>query len=401
MRRTTGYHDSGLMHVGERPDRQQLRDSAAALGDMVRHHLDSYLVQLERAVEDAGGTVHWATGTAEASRLVDELVRQRRPRTAEVGITGANFLVAETGTVVMAESEGNACPALPETLITVAGIETVVPTWRDLEVFLQLPARGATGTRISPCVFTWAGVTDRDGPRDFHLVLVDNGRPPAHRAKRAAAALSPRETVLARIRDALSDLPAGQRTITAPREYLRRAPGIEAGDHDAVVSLFFERVKHAGAQAHRVHASVLPKAIAAILHEHGARDVIAPAGVPEGWLAEWTADSGHRVVSDDPQLSPAELDAADAVITICAAAIADSGTVVLDGGPGQGRRAPALVPGCHVCVVHTEQIASSVPEIIGILDPLRPLTWLSGPDIGMVRAQGARGTRRRVVIIVE
>ncbi|MFJ4656329.1 LUD domain-containing protein [Nocardia sp. NPDC088792] len=395
------------MNVGERPDRQQLRDSAAAIEDMVRHHLDSYLVQLERAVEDAGGAVHWATGAAEANLLVDALVRQERLRAAEVGVTGANFLVAETGTIVMAESEGNGrvCPALPETLITVAGIETVVPTWRDLEVFLQLPARGSTGKRISPYVFTWAGVTDGDGPRNFHLVLVDDNRTPGHRAKRSATATNAREIVLARIRDALSDLPAEQRTITAPREYLRRAPGIEAGDHDAVVSLFFERVKHSGAQAHRVDASVLPKTIATVLHEHGVRSVIAPAGVPEGCLAEWTVDSGNRVVSDDPQLSTAELGGVDAVITICAAAIADSGTVVLDGGPGQGRRAPTLVPGCHVCVVHAEQIASSVPEMIGILDPLRPLTWLSPrsatADLEMICGPGVRGPRRLVVVIVE
>ncbi|MEU1669746.1 lactate utilization protein B [Streptomyces sparsogenes] len=97
---------------------------------------------------------------------------------AKVGISGANFMVAESGTLVVVESEGNGrmCLTLPETLISVVGIEKVVPTWRDLEVFLQLLPRSSTAERMNPYTSTWTGTTDGDGPRVFHLVLLDNGR---------------------------------------------------------------------------------------------------------------------------------------------------------------------------------------------------------------------------------
>ncbi|WP_051756149.1 lactate utilization protein B [Nocardia sp. NRRL WC-3656] len=124
---------------------------------------------------------------ADASRLH---LREKFLR-AKVGITGANFLVADTGTVVMVESEGNGrmCLTLPETLITVAGIEKVIPSWRDLEIYLELLARSATGERMSPYVSTWTGVTAQDGPSAFHLVLVDNGRTRALRDELGREAL--------------------------------------------------------------------------------------------------------------------------------------------------------------------------------------------------------------------
>ncbi|MFD8913266.1 LutB/LldF family L-lactate oxidation iron-sulfur protein [Streptomyces sp. NPDC059575] len=111
---------------------------------------------------------------AEAARLH---LREKFLR-AEVGISGANFMVAETGTLVVVESEGNGrmCLTLPETLISVVGIEKVVPTWRDLEVFLQLLPRSSTAERMNPYTSMWTGTTDGDGPRAFHLVLLDNGR---------------------------------------------------------------------------------------------------------------------------------------------------------------------------------------------------------------------------------
>ncbi|QIQ01517.1 LutB/LldF family L-lactate oxidation iron-sulfur protein [Streptomyces liangshanensis] len=111
---------------------------------------------------------------AEAARLH---LREKFLR-AKVGISGANFMVAETGTLVVVESEGNGrmCLTLPETLISVVGIEKIVPSWQDLEVFLQTLPRSSTAERMNPYTSMWTGTTDGDGPSAFHLVLVDNGR---------------------------------------------------------------------------------------------------------------------------------------------------------------------------------------------------------------------------------
>ncbi len=111
---------------------------------------------------------------AEAARLH---LREKFLR-ARVAVSGANFAVAETGTVVVLESEGNGrmCLTLPEVLITVMGIEKLVPTWRDLEVFLQLLPRSSTAERMNPYTSIWTGVTPGDGPQAFHLILLDNGR---------------------------------------------------------------------------------------------------------------------------------------------------------------------------------------------------------------------------------
>ncbi|HXP56051.1 MAG TPA: LutB/LldF family L-lactate oxidation iron-sulfur protein [Streptosporangiaceae bacterium] len=103
---------------------------------------------------------------------------RRKFLSAKVGISGANFAIAETGSLVVVESEGNGrmCLTMPETLISVVGIEKVLPSWRDLEVFLALLPRSSTAERMNPYTSIWSGVQPGDGPRDFHLVLVDNGR---------------------------------------------------------------------------------------------------------------------------------------------------------------------------------------------------------------------------------
>jgi L-lactate dehydrogenase complex protein LldF len=110
---------------------------------------------------------------------------------ARVAISGANFAVAETGTLAVVESEGNGrmCLTLPQTLITVMGLEKVIGTWRDLEVFLQLLPRSSTGERMNPYTSLWTGVTPGDGPQEFHLVLVDNGRTATLADPRGRAAL--------------------------------------------------------------------------------------------------------------------------------------------------------------------------------------------------------------------
>lgn len=111
---------------------------------------------------------------AEAARLY---LRQQFME-AKVAISGANFGIAETGHVTIVESEGNGrmCLTLPETLISVMGIEKILPTFRDYETFLQLLPRSSTGERMNPYTSLWSGVTEGDGPQNFHVVLLDNGR---------------------------------------------------------------------------------------------------------------------------------------------------------------------------------------------------------------------------------
>jgi L-lactate dehydrogenase complex protein LldF len=255
--------------VAELPDWEALRDAGAEIKERALRHLDVHLEQLERAVTERGGTVHWARDADEANAIVGRLVRAagsdeaikvkslatdeiglndalaaqgitahetdlaeliiqlshdtsshilvpaihrnraeirdlferelgevdlptdppaltaaaRRHLRATflrvgVGISGANFGVAETGTICVVESEGNGrmCTTLPHTLITVMGIEKILPRFADLGVMLELLPRSSTGERMNPYTSLWSGVTPGDGPQDFHLVLLDNGR---------------------------------------------------------------------------------------------------------------------------------------------------------------------------------------------------------------------------------
>jgi L-lactate dehydrogenase complex protein LldF len=255
--------------VGELDDWEELREAGRAIKERTLRHLDSYLVQLEAAVQRAGGQVHWARDAQEANQIVvriaqahgarevikikslttDEIklnaalaeagisatetdlaeliiqlagehsshilvpaIHKNRAEIREifmrtlgiaelsdepkalaaaaraylrrkflsvpVAVSGANFAVAETGAVCVVESEGNGrmCLTLPEVLISVVGIEKLVPTWQDLEVYLQLLPRSSTGERMNPYTSIWTGVAEGDGPREFHMVLLDNGR---------------------------------------------------------------------------------------------------------------------------------------------------------------------------------------------------------------------------------
>ena len=125
-------------------------------------------------------TIGDAELTDDPSQLADTARRHLRERflRARVGISGANFAVAETGSLVVLESEGNGrmCTTLPEVLISVVGIEKLVPRWEDLEVFLQLLPRSSTGERMNPYTSVWTGPVEGDGPREMHVILLDNGR---------------------------------------------------------------------------------------------------------------------------------------------------------------------------------------------------------------------------------
>jgi L-lactate dehydrogenase complex protein LldF len=538
---------------------------------------------------------------------------------ARMGVSGANFAVAETGTVCVVESEGNGrmCTTLPEVLVTLMGVEKVVPAWRDMEVFLQLLPRSSTGERMNPYTSLWSGVREGDGPSEFHLVLLDNGRTRAladeigrqalrcircsaclnvcpvyarvgghayesvypgpigailtpqlkgveeagslpyasslcgacadvcpvnieiprllthlrAREREAAGRLDPerlsmrglyrvfssreryeRAQRLARM--ASRPLVRGGRIPRAPgplagwttsrdlpvpaaetfREWWRRtrttttpapeaaapapppapaspaaparpaapspppAPGPAApappvaptvptncrettssghGDQpareivlarireaiagaappvaeppayrtedsrsrDEIVTVFAERVAEYRATVHRVAEAEVAARAAAICADQGAARLGVPADLP----AEWRPREVELV--DDQDLTAAELDELDGAITGCAVAIAETGTFVLDGGAGQGRRAVSLVPDLHLCVVRAEQVVGLVPEAIGQLEQAaregRPLTFVSGPsatsDIELSRVEGVHGPRILHVLLV-
>lgn len=202
-----------------------------------------------------------------------------------------------------------------------------------------------------------------------------------------------REAVLARIRSALADRPL---PVPIPREYERALP---AGTD--IAELFAERVSDYRATVHRTTVEGLPAVIAAVLTSRGATHVVVPGGVPDSWLAESDIDR----VDDDRPLTLEELDRLDGVITGCAVAIAETGTIVLDAGPDQGRRVLSLLPDLHLCVVMASQVVGSVPEALGRLVPTRPQTWISGPsatsDIELQRVEGVHGPRMLDVVLVE
>jgi L-lactate dehydrogenase complex protein LldG len=157
------------------------------------------------------------------------------------------------------------------------------------------------------------------------------------------------------------------------------------------------------ARVHRcdTEAGVAPL-VGRLLAERGARRVVVPPGLPPRWLPT----GGPARIEDRAGDTARELDrAADSVVTGCALAVAETGTIVLDGGPGQGRRRITLIPDHHVCVVRAPaQIVDSVPHALARLDPARPLTWISGPsatsDIELDRVEGVHGPRILDVILL-
>ena len=191
--------------------------------------------------------------------------------------------------------------------------------------------------------------------------------------------MTSREEFLRRVRDALEALPNDSRTVPVPRNYQRNAPVTSAADRAEIVELFTARLEHHGAEVHRADREKVPAILDLALRTHGATTALAPDGLPEDWLLFWSADANHRVLDDQPQRSILDRERTDAVVTQCAGAVADAGTLILDGGPGQCRRDAALLADCHICVVRIEQIDYSLPQALDKLDPRRPITWFGGP----------------------
>ena len=191
--------------------------------------------------------------------------------------------------------------------------------------------------------------------------------------------MTARDEVLERIRRA-----GAHRPVTVPREYQR------ADDTRADLEVLVDRLEDYKAVVHRVSADQVGQTLVRLAQGR----YVVPEGFPSAWLTG---------VADEA-LTARQLDELDGVVTTCAVAIAETGTIVLDAGPGQGRRALTLVPDHHIVVVRAEQVVQTVPQALTQLDPRRPQTWISGPsatsDIELQRVEGVHGPRRLEVLLV-
>ena len=210
--------------------------------------------------------------------------------------------------------------------------------------------------------------------------------------------MSARTEILARIDAALGP---GAAVPEVPRAYHRAGSGPAPGA-EAVVARFCERAAEYRATVRRVPAGELETAVVEACREHGARRLAVPPGAPHHL-------PGLELLVDDPPISARGLDQVDGVLSGCALAIAETGTVVLDGGDRSGRRALTLVPDFHICLVETARIHASVPDAVAALAAAaaegRPLTLVSGPsatsDIELERVEGVHGPRTLVILVLE
>ena len=197
-----------------------------------------------------------------------------------------------------------------------------------------------------------------------------------------------RSVVLCRIRAALRTDTAA--AVPVPRDYDRQ-PSTGNGD----VERFAATVADYRAQVHRAGPGEEGTIVAALV---GSGTAVVPADLPRDWIL------GVPTIVDEPPVGLDVLDSVDAVVTGCALGIAATGTIVLDAGAAQGRRALTLVPDHHVCVIRADQIVDTVPQAFAALDPSRPLTFISGPsatsDIELQRVEGVHGPRTLDVVIV-
>ena len=211
-----------------------------------------------------------------------------------------------------------------------------------------------------------------------------------------------KDAVLDRIRFALRDIPRAElpEAVAVARDYIK----VEAAGRSAILDRFHERVADYKAVVRRVSAGELPGAIVEACARRGVARLVVPADLPAEWLP-----AGIEILSDAPSLSIEQLEGSDGVLTGCALGIAQTGTIVLDAGPRQGRRVLTLLPDYHLCVVEASQVVGMVPEAVtqlrnNALTPSRPQTWISGPsatsDIELNRVEGVHGPRTLEVLIV-
>jgi len=214
--------------------------------------------------------------------------------------------------------------------------------------------------------------------------------------------MSARDDVLSRIKSALRDTPA---VPVIPRNY-RRDSRMSAGQR---LELLVDRLVDYKANVFVVPAAEAPAKLAELLA--GAGSIVVPHGLHAEWLAALPShrknDAGTLAVhvdSPEHRLTVAGLDAVDAVVTAAAVAVAETGTIMLDGSPSQGRRIISLVPDRHICVLSVEQIVQMLPEAIARLEATAPQTWISGPsatsDIELERVEGVHGPRTLDVLIL-
>jgi L-lactate dehydrogenase complex protein LldG len=213
-----------------------------------------------------------------------------------------------------------------------------------------------------------------------------------------------KETILWRVRRATRDVPEDERPGDVPVE--RGYRDRDESEREEIVGRFAERVAEYKATVRRVREDELPGVIEETLRDRGVERLVVPPLLPEGWIPD-----GIETLSDATRLrlTDEELDASDGALTGCALGIAQTGTIVLDAGPAQGRRALNLLPDYHLCVVREEQIVGLVPEAFARLEATvknegRAITFISGPsatsDIELIRVEGVHGPRTLEVLIV-
>ena len=205
---------------------------------------------------------------------------------------------------------------------------------------------------------------------------------------------SAKDVMLARIRAATANAPEPP---PVPYDFRER----DERDRAAILEDFIERLVDYKAIVTRTEDASLPQAVADACQRQGIIQLVVPADLPSRWIP-----SGVKVLRDDPPLTIAQLDESSGVLTGCAIAIAQTGTIILDGGATQGRRALSLIPDRHLCVVRAEQVVGLVPEAIARLveRATHPITLISGPsatsDIELSRVEGVHGPRTLYVFVV-